>query len=193
MPLKPPGGPSRQTIGSAGQSVDDDDQLRPPEPNWKWVADLEVLCDFTDKTLEGELADEEFRRFLVATDLTKGDCTGAETMGLLHTTCGLSSHWRVSVMIVRKKKLKTYGVNCFLGAGGFGGELFTGGLAYACVRCCLRDKLLGDNTPPVVLRAVCLVRAMCGYVDGLKGTWSRAGRIVFMSRQRVDGRVVTWV
>jgi len=106
MPLKPPGGPSRQTIGSAGQSVDDDDQLRPPEPNWKWVADLEVLCDFTDKTLEGELADEEFRRFLVATDLTKGDCTGAETMGLLHTTCGLPLRWRVSVMVVRRGRVE---------------------------------------------------------------------------------------
>ncbi|KIM53136.1 hypothetical protein SCLCIDRAFT_139594 [Scleroderma citrinum Foug A] len=54
-----------------------------------------ILCDFTDEPLEGELADEELRRLLVATDLTEGDCTGAETMRLLHTTCGLSSHWRV--------------------------------------------------------------------------------------------------
>ena len=36
---------------------------------------LEVLCDFTDKTLEWELADEELGRLLVATDLTESDGT----------------------------------------------------------------------------------------------------------------------
>jgi hypothetical protein len=36
---------------------------------------LEVLCDFTDQTLEGELADEELSRLLVATDLTESDGT----------------------------------------------------------------------------------------------------------------------
>ena len=34
---------------------------------------LEVLGDFTDKTLEGELADQELGRLLVATDLTESD------------------------------------------------------------------------------------------------------------------------
>ena len=34
---------------------------------------LEVLGDFTDETLEGELADEELSRLLVATDLTESD------------------------------------------------------------------------------------------------------------------------
>lgn len=34
---------------------------------------LEVLCDFTDQTLEGKLADEELGRFLVTTDFTKSD------------------------------------------------------------------------------------------------------------------------
>lgn len=34
---------------------------------------LEVLCDFTDQTLEGELADEELGRFLVTTDFTESD------------------------------------------------------------------------------------------------------------------------
>ena len=47
---------------------------------------LEVLSDFTNETLEGELADEELRRLLVATNLAKGDGTGAEAMGLLDTT-----------------------------------------------------------------------------------------------------------
>ena len=50
------------------------------------VTNLEVLRDFTDKTLEGELADEALRRLLVPTDLTKSDGTRPEAMGLLHTT-----------------------------------------------------------------------------------------------------------
>jgi histone H3 len=36
---------------------------------------LEVLSDLTDKTLEGQLADEELGRLLVTTDLTEGDGT----------------------------------------------------------------------------------------------------------------------
>ena len=36
---------------------------------------LEVLRDLTDETLEGELADEELGRLLVATDLTESDGT----------------------------------------------------------------------------------------------------------------------
>ena len=54
---------------------------------------LEVLGDFTDEPLEGELADEELRRLLVPTDLTKSDGTRPETMRLLDTTsCGLENH-----------------------------------------------------------------------------------------------------
>ena len=47
---------------------------------------LEVLCNLTNKTLEGELADEELRRLLVATNLAESDSTGAEAMRLLDTT-----------------------------------------------------------------------------------------------------------
>ena len=36
---------------------------------------LEVLGNLTDETLEGQLADEEFGRLLVATNLTKSDGT----------------------------------------------------------------------------------------------------------------------
>ncbi len=46
---------------------------------------LEILGDFTNKSLEGEFANEEFSRLLVATDFTESDCSRAETMGLLHT------------------------------------------------------------------------------------------------------------
>jgi len=67
---------------------------------------LEVLGDFTDETLEGELADQQLGRLLVATDLTKGDGTGAVTMGLLNTAGGGGRL-----------------------AGSLGGELLAGGLA----------------------------------------------------------------
>ena len=49
---------------------------------------LEVLSDFTDKSLEGEFADEELGGLLVSTDFTKSDGTRTETMGLLDTTGG---------------------------------------------------------------------------------------------------------
>jgi hypothetical protein len=34
---------------------------------------LEILSDFTNKTLEWQLADQQLSRFLVTTDFTKGD------------------------------------------------------------------------------------------------------------------------
>lgn len=47
---------------------------------------LEVLSDLTDKTLEGELADEQLCRLLVTTDLAKSDGSGPEAVRLLYTT-----------------------------------------------------------------------------------------------------------
>ena len=52
---------------------------------------LEVLGDFADQTLEGELADEELGRLLVATDLTESDGTRLVPVRLLHTACGVMS------------------------------------------------------------------------------------------------------
>ena len=49
---------------------------------------LEVLSDFTDKSLEWQLADEELGGFLVTTDLTKSHGSGTVTMGLLHSSGG---------------------------------------------------------------------------------------------------------
>ena len=49
---------------------------------------LEVLSDFPNKTLEGELADEELGRLLVPTNFTESDGTRAETMRFLDTTSG---------------------------------------------------------------------------------------------------------
>ena len=49
---------------------------------------LEILSDFSHKTLEGQLADQQLGGFLVTTDLTKSDCTRPVTMGLLDSTGG---------------------------------------------------------------------------------------------------------
>ena len=49
---------------------------------------LEVLSDFTNETLEGELANEELSGLLVPSDFTKGDSSGTETVRLLDTTSG---------------------------------------------------------------------------------------------------------
>ena len=47
---------------------------------------LEVLSDLTNKTLEGQLADEKLGRLLVATDLTKSNGTRLVAVRLLDTT-----------------------------------------------------------------------------------------------------------
>lgn len=60
---------------------------------------LEVLCDLTDETLEGQLADEQLRRLLVATNFTEGDGTRPEAMRLLDTTGSGLRTGRVSRVI----------------------------------------------------------------------------------------------
>jgi len=47
---------------------------------------LEVLCDLTNKTLEGELADEQLGGLLVTTDLTESDGSWLVSVGLLDTS-----------------------------------------------------------------------------------------------------------
>jgi histone H3 len=47
---------------------------------------LEVLGDLTNKTLEGQLADEKLGGLLVATDLTESDGTRLVAVRLLDTT-----------------------------------------------------------------------------------------------------------
>ncbi len=47
---------------------------------------LEILCNLTNETLEGEFANEELRRLLVTSDFTESDSSRAETMGFLDTT-----------------------------------------------------------------------------------------------------------
>ena len=49
---------------------------------------LEVLGDLTDKSLEGQLADQKLGGLLVTTDLTKGDGSWSVSVWLLDTTGG---------------------------------------------------------------------------------------------------------
>ena len=49
---------------------------------------LEVLGDLTHEALEGQLAQEELGRLLVATDLAERDGAGPVAVGLLHTAGG---------------------------------------------------------------------------------------------------------
>merc|ERR1719361_2892264 len=67
---------------------------------------LEILSDLTDQTLEGQLADQEFCRFLVTTNLTKSHGTRTVAMRFFHATGGRSGL-----------------------PGGLGGQLLTRGLA----------------------------------------------------------------
>ena len=60
---------------------------------------LEVLRNFADETLEGELADEELRRLLVPTNLTESDGTRPEAMRLLDTTSGGLRRLSVKVQV----------------------------------------------------------------------------------------------
>ena len=55
---------------------------------------LEILSNFTDKTLEREFTNEELGRFLVTTNFMEGNSSRVEAMRLLHTTCcGLIVWW----------------------------------------------------------------------------------------------------
>ena len=67
---------------------------------------FEVLGDFTDQSLEWQLSDEQFSRFLVSSDLTKSNSSWSVTMRFLHSSCCWSA------------------LSC-----GFGGQLLTWGLA----------------------------------------------------------------
>ena len=75
---------------------------------------LEVLSDLTDKTLEGQLADQKLSGLLVTTDLTESDGTGPVTMGFLDTSGGGDA--------------LTGSLGSQLFTGGFASGRFTGGL-----------------------------------------------------------------
>ena len=47
---------------------------------------LEILSDFTNETLEGQLADKQVSGLLVLANLAKRDGSRPKAMGLLHAT-----------------------------------------------------------------------------------------------------------
>ncbi|KAK4011888.1 hypothetical protein OUZ56_020997 [Daphnia magna] len=49
---------------------------------------LEILGDFSDQALEGQLADQKLSRLLVTANLSESDGTGAISMGFLDTASG---------------------------------------------------------------------------------------------------------
>ena len=79
---------------------------------------LEVLGNFTNQTLEWELADEKLSGLLVTTDLTESHSSRLVTVRLLHSTSGRGTL-----------------------ASGLGGELFPWGLASSR----LASSLLGTS------------------------------------------------
>jgi len=105
---------------------------------------LEVLGDLTNQALEWQLADQELRRLLVATDLPESDGAGLVSVGLLDASGGRGRF-----------------------AGSLGGELLARGLATSG----LTGSLLGashvdgrDGVVVVVWSSVVVVEA---------GEWSR--------------------
>lgn len=96
-----------------------------------------TLSNFSDKALEGQLADEEFGALLVATNFAKSDGTRAETVRLLHTT-GLSG----SLARLLGRELFAWG----LATSGFAGGLLSGEISESSSQ---RDwsKTISKNNP----------------------------------------------
>ncbi|KAF8415516.1 histone, partial [Boletus edulis BED1] len=61
------------------------------EAQVKQTTHLEVLCNFTNETLERQLANEQLGRLLVSTNFTKSDRSWTESMRLLYTTSRLQT------------------------------------------------------------------------------------------------------
>jgi hypothetical protein len=117
------------------------------------------LRNFTDKTLEGKLPDKELSRLLVATNFTKSDGSRAETMRLLHTAGGLQQH-KSDQELTDKDQQHPQQFSAPL--------MILQRVVYGAL--CLNEwKVVSDEdqvehntrySPPVDLRAVCLVRAI---------------------------------
>jgi hypothetical protein len=98
--------------------------------------DLEVLSNLTDETLEGELADKELRRLLVATNLAERDGTRPEAVRLLDTASHvLGSRGGGQRRYVERGEVITRTAGCLRAAD----------LA-ALVASCLRGALPGKET-----------------------------------------------
>jgi len=96
---------------------------------------LEVLGDFTDKALEGELPDKELGRFLVTSDFTESDGSWAESVWFLYTTgSGLCC---LPCCLGRKLFARRFT------SGGFPGSLL--GASHRYLRTCCEFRLCLDD------------------------------------------------
>merc|ERR1719150_3525741 len=76
---------------------------------------LEILSNFTNKSLEGQLADQKFGRLLVTTDFTKSHSTRTITMWFLNSSsCGSRFPGSLGCQLFARS----------LSSGGFTGSLF---------------------------------------------------------------------
>ena len=91
-------------IGSGGQSTREGSVEGDRKTSNAGRTYLEILGNFTNKTLEGELSDEKFSRLLVATNFTESDSSWAETMGLLDTTSCTSLGETIEKREMRRKE-----------------------------------------------------------------------------------------
>jgi hypothetical protein len=94
---------------------------------------LEVLGDLSHQTLEGELADEKLRAFLVATDLSQSHGSRSVSVGFLDSA-GSGSGLPGSL----GGELLPRG----LASGGFTGGLFGSGHFYDCLLCVCKFSVL---------------------------------------------------
>ena len=52
---------------------------------------LEIVCDFSNKSLEWKLSNEEFSRFLEFSNFSEGDGSWSESVSSFNSTCGSES------------------------------------------------------------------------------------------------------
>ena len=132
---------------------------------------LEVLSDFTDQALKGQLPDQELGRLLVATDFSQGDGAGLVSVGLLDTTG-------------RRSRL-TSGLGCELLTRGLATGRFAWKDESAPVGFVVRDDPPSTTTTMMYssenieyLRAVCFVRAIATILFHLReGLMMDDGRV----------------
>ena len=101
---------------------------------------LEILSNFSNKSLEGQLPNEQLSRLLVTTNLSQRNSSRTESMRLLHTTSRLNNT-QLQVQNSSQNRLT----------------------ACAVLRADLAASCLRGALPPVDFLAVCLVRAIAGY------------------------------
>jgi hypothetical protein len=107
-------------------------------PMYVFKSHLEILCNLSNKSLEWQLSNKQFCRFLVSSNFTKCNCSWTESMRLLHSSSRLYHSKQT-----RPPKEQTSPTDA--------AAVFRADFAASCLRGAL---------PPVDLRAVCLVRAI---------------------------------